>query len=65
MITIPEALHALRQSFPSWAFLHDPFAHQWIALRGRRTILTAATPKELADRVAYTQTRPTTPRSLK
>jgi hypothetical protein len=57
MTTTPEALQALRQRFPRWAFLYDPFACQWIALRGRKTTLTAATPQQLADRVTYAQSR--------
>ncbi len=52
------ALQALRRQFPTWAFLHNPFADQWFALQGRQTTLTAATPEELASRVARFQARP-------
>lgn len=28
-------LQALRERFPTWAFLYDPFADRWFALHGR------------------------------
>jgi hypothetical protein len=60
MTTTPPALQAIRERFPTWAFLYNPFADQWIALRGRGTTLAAFTAEELADHVIYAQSRPTT-----
>lgn len=51
-------LRALRERFPTWAFLHDPFADRWFALHGRRTTLIAATAQELAAHLTRLQTRP-------
>ncbi len=46
-----QALHTLRQRYPTWAFLHDPFTHRWFALHGRTITLTAHTAKELDTRI--------------
>jgi hypothetical protein len=62
MTDIQEALQALRSRFPRWAFLYDPFAHQWIALRGRKVLFTAPTPQQLANRVTHTQNQRRSPR---
>jgi hypothetical protein len=51
MSTTTLALHALRERFPDWAFLYNPFAYRWFALRGRETTLTADTAEELAAHV--------------
>lgn len=51
-------LQALRERFPTWAFLYDPFANRWFALHGRKTTLTAATAEELAAQVTHFQTHP-------
>lgn len=62
MTDIQGALRELRTRFPRWAFLYDPFAHQWVALRGRKTLFTADTPQQLAARVTHTQNHPRPPR---
>lgn len=51
-----QALHTLRQRYPTWAFLHDPFTHRWFALHGRTITLTAHTAKELDIRITNYQT---------
>lgn len=28
-------LRLLREQFPTWGILHDPFAERWVAVRGR------------------------------
>ncbi|GII67343.1 hypothetical protein Skr01_74280 [Sphaerisporangium krabiense] len=53
----PSALRALRERFPHWAFLYNPFAYRWYALHGRTTTLTADTPQELAERIVRHQVR--------
>ncbi|MCW2887277.1 MAG: hypothetical protein QOE54_5129 [Streptosporangiaceae bacterium] len=42
-------LARLRSSHPDWAFVYDPFALRWIAVRGRHEALDARTAFELAD----------------
>ncbi|MCO6007104.1 hypothetical protein NE236_19160 [Actinoallomurus purpureus] len=52
-------LARLRREFPHWGFLHDPFAHAWIAVQGRTRIEVARTAFELHDRlISITQTGP-------
>ncbi|MDP9848324.1 hypothetical protein [Streptosporangium lutulentum] len=57
MSSTPPALRALRERFPAWAFLYNPFAYRWFALQGRTITLTADTAAELATRVERFQSR--------
>lgn len=42
-------LARLRRDFPDWAFLFDPWARVWMAVRGRYRIEIAATANALHD----------------
>lgn len=42
-------LARLRRDFPDWAFLFDPWASTWMAVRGRYRIEIAATANALHD----------------
>ncbi|GAB3965111.1 hypothetical protein GCM10029978_027120 [Actinoallomurus acanthiterrae] len=44
-------LARLRWEFPHWGFIHDPFAHVWIAVRGRGRTEVAGTAFELRERL--------------
>lgn len=45
-------LARLRSTHPDWAFVYDPFAPRWVAVRGRHEVLDARTAFELADALA-------------
>src|SRR5690242_8407048 len=47
-------LARLRGEFPYWGILHDPFAHAWIAVRGRTRMEVARTAFELRDHLRMT-----------
>lgn len=47
-------LSRLRADHPDWAFVYDPFAPRWVAVRGRHEVLDASTAFELADALATT-----------
>ncbi|GLY75033.1 hypothetical protein [Actinoallomurus iriomotensis] len=40
-------LQKLRETFPDWAFLYDPWQNTWSALRGKNDRVTATTAIEL------------------
>jgi hypothetical protein len=44
-------LGRLRQEFPQWGFLHDPFRGRWLGVRGRM-LVEAQTAQELWERLA-------------
>ncbi|WP_157570583.1 hypothetical protein [Microtetraspora malaysiensis] len=52
------SLHTLRERYPTWAFLYDPFALRWFALRGRSITVVADTAEELATRIKHFRARP-------
>ncbi|MGH3322757.1 MAG: hypothetical protein ACRDQA_30725 [Nocardioidaceae bacterium] len=49
------ALERLRGEFPLWAFVHDPFAGHFVAVRGHRDLIFAADPEELRQRVYHAE----------
>lgn len=52
-----EWLARLRQEFPHWGFLVDPFRGVWVGVRGRARIEVAPTAIELYDRLTNTRER--------
>ncbi|MFC0037286.1 hypothetical protein [Actinomadura rayongensis] len=40
-------LARLRRDFPHWAFMYDPLASVWVAVRGRARIEVARNPEQL------------------
>lgn len=53
----PPALQQLRVTFPQWAFLYNPFARRWVAVRARHPTITTHTPEELARHVGRYEPR--------
>jgi hypothetical protein len=48
------ATHAtrdLRARFPRWGILFDPLESVWVAVRGKRTLVTASSPEKLTEQV--------------
>jgi hypothetical protein len=43
-------LRRLRQEFPQWGVLHDPFRGRWLGVRGR-VLVEAPTAQELWERL--------------
>jgi hypothetical protein len=41
----------LRARFPRWGILFDPLERVWVAVRGKRTLVAASSPEELAEQV--------------
>jgi hypothetical protein len=44
-------LRRLRAEAPHWGVLYDPGRMLWLAVQGRRTLLVAQTPVELAGQI--------------
>jgi hypothetical protein len=41
----------LRARFPRWGILFDPLESVWIAVCGKRTLVTASSPEKLTEQV--------------
>ena len=51
-------LARLRRDFPDWAFLFDPWASVWMAVRGRYQIEIAVTANALHESLSDGHARP-------